>query len=67
LQPRSKTLEEMARQAHFYFTDEIAMDEQAAAKFLTQAVLAPLRGAERTTGRPARLGRKGPGSGFSCR
>jgi glutamyl-tRNA synthetase len=43
LKPRSKTLKEMALQAHFYFTDAIAMDEQAAAKFLTQAVLEPLR------------------------
>jgi glutamyl-tRNA synthetase len=43
LQPRSKTLLEMALQAHFYFSEEIALDEQAAQKFLTQNVLEPLR------------------------
>ncbi|KJS30563.1 MAG: glutamyl-tRNA synthetase [Desulfatitalea sp. BRH_c12] len=43
LQPRSKTLLEMALQAHFYFSEEITLDEQAAQKFLTQNVLEPLR------------------------
>ncbi|RJQ70207.1 MAG: glutamate--tRNA ligase [Desulfobacteraceae bacterium] len=43
LQPRSKTLQEMALQAHFYFSAEISLDEQAAQKFLTQGILDPLR------------------------
>lgn len=43
LQARSKTLVEMARQAHFYFTGTIVLDEQAAAKFLKPAVLPPLQ------------------------
>ncbi len=43
LQPRSKTLAEMADQARFYFVDEPAYDEKAAAKFLKPAVLEPLR------------------------
>lgn len=35
LQPRSKTLKDMARAARFYYVDEPEMDEKAAAKFLT--------------------------------
>lgn len=35
LQPRSKTLKEMAQAARFYYMDEPEMDEKAAAKFLT--------------------------------
>jgi glutamyl-tRNA synthetase len=35
LQPRSKTLKDMAQAARFYFVDEPEMDEKAAAKFLT--------------------------------
>jgi glutamyl-tRNA synthetase len=42
LQSRSKTLEDMARQAHFYFTEDITPDEPTARKFLTAAVLEPL-------------------------
>lgn len=44
LQARSKTLVEMAEQAHFYFNDTIALDEKAAAKFLKANVMDPLRG-----------------------
>lgn len=35
LQPRSKTLKEMAESARFYYEDPPVMDEKAAAKFLT--------------------------------
>ncbi len=35
LQPRSKTLVDMAQSARFYYVDEPEMDEKAAAKFLT--------------------------------
>ena len=35
LQPRSKTLVEMAKAAVFYYTDKIKFDEKAATKFLT--------------------------------
>lgn len=35
LQPRSKTLVEMAQAAVFYYTDDIKFDEKAAKKFLT--------------------------------
>jgi glutamyl-tRNA synthetase len=38
LQPRSKTLKDMARAARFYYVDEPEMDEKAAAKFLTPAM-----------------------------
>jgi glutamyl-tRNA synthetase len=38
LQPRVKTLVEMANMADFYFTDEIKYEEQAAKKFLTADV-----------------------------
>lgn len=43
LQQRSKTLQEMAMQAHFYFAGEIVMDEQAAKKFLKPNILEPLK------------------------
>ncbi len=36
LQPRSRTLVEMAEAARFYYADEINFDEKAAKKFLTQ-------------------------------
>jgi glutamyl-tRNA synthetase len=38
LQPRSRTLKEMAEAARFYYVDEPEMDEKAAAKFLTPEV-----------------------------
>jgi len=40
LQPRVKTLVELAQMADFYFADEIAYDEEAARKFLTPEVSA---------------------------
>ena len=43
LQPRSKTLVEMADAAMFYFLDEINFEEKAARKFLKSAALEPLR------------------------
>jgi glutamyl-tRNA synthetase len=43
LQPRSKTLQEMATQAEFYFVEEVSLNEQAAAKFLKAGVAEPLR------------------------
>ena len=43
LQPRSKTLAEMADAARFYFLDDIAYEEKAARKFLKSAALEPLR------------------------
>jgi len=43
LQPRSKTLEEMAQQAEFYYQTDIAYEEKAAQKFLKAAALEPLR------------------------
>ena len=43
LQPRSKTLVEMAQSALFYFQDEVEMDEKAAKKFLKPATLEPLK------------------------
>ena len=39
LQPRSKTLVEMAKAALFYYQDEIEFDEKAAKKFLTSDIL----------------------------
>jgi len=42
LQERSKTLEEMASQAEFYFRDDFQMDEKAAIKFLTLEMREPL-------------------------
>lgn len=43
LQPRSKTLKEMADQAAFYYLDEIVFDEKPAKKFLKGNVLEPLK------------------------
>lgn len=43
LQPRSKTLEEMAQQAEFYYQTDIIYEEKAAQKFLKAAALEPLR------------------------
>jgi len=43
LQPRSKTLEEMAQQAEFYYQADITYEEKAAQKFLKVAALEPLR------------------------
>jgi len=43
LQPRSKTLVEMAAQARFYFSDPVILDEAAAKKFLKGNVLEPLK------------------------
>ncbi len=43
LQPRSKTLQEMADQAHFYYRDAIEFDEKAAKKFLKGNVYEPLK------------------------
>jgi glutamyl-tRNA synthetase len=43
LQPRSKTLQEMADQAHFYYIEDISFDEKAAKKFLKGNVLEPLK------------------------
>ncbi|KQC08167.1 MAG: glutamyl-Q tRNA(Asp) ligase [Smithella sp. SDB] len=43
LQPRAKTLTELASMANFYFTDEIKYEEQAAKKFLTTDVSPHLR------------------------
>ncbi|MCA9772431.1 MAG: glutamate--tRNA ligase, partial [Myxococcales bacterium] len=42
LQGRAKTLEELVEFGHFYFTDEIAYDEKAAAKFLKPDLAEPL-------------------------
>jgi len=43
LQPRSKTLKDMAADALFYFQETIAFDEKAAKKFLKPASVQPLR------------------------
>ena len=43
LHARSKTLEEMAENALFYFVDDIGYEEKAAKKFLKPAVLEALR------------------------
>ena len=43
LQPRSKTLKDMAADALFYFEDVIAYDPKASAKFLRVEALAPLK------------------------
>jgi glutamyl-tRNA synthetase len=43
LQPRSKTLVEMAAGALFYFQSPIVYEDKAAAKFLKPAILKPLR------------------------
>jgi len=43
LQPRSKTLADMADAARFYYLDDIIFEEKAALKFLNSAALEPLR------------------------
>ncbi len=43
LKQRSKTFIEMADGAEFYFQEKVTLDESAAVKFLTPAVLEPLR------------------------
>ena len=43
LQPRSKTLKEMALQARFYYQEQLTYDEQAAKKFLKGNILEPLQ------------------------
>ena len=43
LQPRSKTLADMAQAALFYYQDDIVYDEKAAKKFLKAAALEPLK------------------------
>ncbi len=43
LQPRSKTLKDMAEAALFYYLDDIVYDEIAADKFLKAAALDPLK------------------------
>ncbi|MEE9276246.1 MAG: glutamate--tRNA ligase [bacterium] len=42
LRTRSKTLEEMAEGARFFFAPEVEMDEKAAQKFLKPGIAAPL-------------------------
>jgi glutamyl-tRNA synthetase len=42
LQPRSKTLKDMAQDALFYLQDSVVYDEKAARKFLKPAALEPL-------------------------
>ncbi len=43
LQPRSKTLVDMAQGARFYFADTISYDEKTAKKFLKPGILDPLK------------------------
>jgi len=43
LQPRSKTLADMAEAAFFYYQSDIVYDEKAAKKFLKAAALEPLK------------------------
>ncbi len=43
LQPRSKTLADMAEAALFYYLDDMVYEEKAARKFLKAAALEPLR------------------------
>ncbi len=43
LQPRSKTLEEMAEQARFYFEEEVSYDPAAAKKLFKPATLDPMQ------------------------
>ncbi|MBF0234941.1 MAG: glutamate--tRNA ligase [Desulfamplus sp.] len=43
LQPRSKTMVEMAEASQFYFKDTIELDESAAKKFLKPDLLEPLK------------------------
>jgi len=42
LQERAKTLVELVEMAHFYLSDDIALDEKAAKKFLTPEVRTPI-------------------------
>jgi len=42
LQERSKTMVELVDAGHYFFTDEVTLDEKAAKKFLTNAARAPL-------------------------
>lgn len=42
LQERAKTLVDLVDQAHFYLTDDIAIDDKAAKKFLTSDAAKPL-------------------------
>ena len=43
LQPRSKNLQELADQAHFYYIESVSYDEKAAKKFLKANVFEPLK------------------------
>ncbi len=43
LQERAQTLVELIESGRYYFTDDVAIDEAAAAKLLTPAIAAPLR------------------------
>ena len=43
LQPRSRTLKEMAEAMRFYLLDEVAYDAEAARKFLTPDMIRPLQ------------------------
>ncbi|WP_022667960.1 glutamate--tRNA ligase [Desulfospira joergensenii] len=45
LQPRSKTLKEMAQGAGFYYLDKVELDEKAAKKFLTPEIKGMLEAA----------------------
>lgn len=42
LRERAKTLTELVEQAHYYFSDEITIDDKAANRFLTGQVAGPL-------------------------
>src|SRR6185295_17188148 len=43
LQERAQTLVELVESGRYYFTDDVTLDQGAAAKFLTVAVAEPLR------------------------
>jgi glutamyl-tRNA synthetase len=43
LQERAQTLVELVESGRYYFTDDVQLDEAAAAKFLTTAIAEPLR------------------------
>jgi glutamyl-tRNA synthetase len=43
LKPRSKTLQDMAQQALFYYVEDVTYEEKAAGKFLKPAALEPMR------------------------
>ena len=43
LQPRSKTLKDMAADARFYYVDVVTYDPKAAGKFLRKEAIAPLK------------------------